>query len=181
MAAARAYLTGRGARPYPERQTMTRRSARISLVAALLAAGGVTTLIVAQPALAATAAFTKTSTWDTGYQAQFTITNNTSATTTSWNVQFDLPAGTSMGTYCDALVTTSGQHVTAINRNYNGTLAPRATTTFGFVAAGTRSSTNCTVNGAACGGGGTPTTTRPPATAPPTTPPPTTAPPPTTR
>jgi hypothetical protein len=38
---------------------MARRSIRISLVAALLAVGGGMTLIVAQPALAATAAFTK--------------------------------------------------------------------------------------------------------------------------
>jgi hypothetical protein len=155
---------------------MTRRSLRISLVAALLAAGGITTLIVAQPALAATAAFTKTSTWDTGYQAQFTVTNNTSATTSSWTVQFDLPSGTSMGTYWDALVTTSGQHVSATNRDYNGTLAPGASTAFGFVAAGTGSPTNCTVNGSACAGGNPPPTTRPPTTTPPTTTPPTTTP-----
>jgi Cellulose binding domain len=158
---------------------MAKRWIRISLVAALLAAGGITTLIVAQPALAATAAFTRTSSWDTGYQAQFTITNNTSTTTTSWNVQFDLPAGTSMGTYWDALVATSGQHVTATNRNYNGSLSPGTSTTFGFVAVGTGNPTNCTVNGVACGGGGgpTPTQTKPPTTAPPTAVPPTTAPP----
>jgi hypothetical protein len=159
---------------------MARRSIRISIVAAVLAAGAITTLVVAQPALAATAAFTRTSTWDSGYQAQFTITNNTSATTTSWTVQFDLPAGTSMGTYWDALVTTSGQRVTATNRNYNGTLAPGASTTFGFVAAGSGNPTNCTVNGAPCGGGTPPTTTTRPPTTPPTTTPPTTTPPATT-
>jgi Cellulose binding domain len=150
---------------------MARRSIQISLVAALLAAGGITTLIVAQPALAATAAFTRTSTWDTGYEALFTITNNTSSTTTSWNVQFDLPAGTSMGTYWEALVTTSGQHVTATNQSWNGTLAPGASTTFGFIGVGSGNPTNCTVNGVACGAAGNP----PPTTAPPTTTPPTTA------
>jgi hypothetical protein len=95
-------------------------------------------------------------------------------------VQFDLPAGTSMGTYWDALVTTSGQRVTATNRNYNGTLAPGASTTFGFVAAGSGNPTNCTVNGAPCGGGTPPTTTTRPPTTPPTTTPPTTTPPATT-
>ncbi len=162
---------------------MARRSIRISLVAAMLAAGAVTTLVVAQPALAATAAFTRTATWDSGYQAQFTITNNTSSTTTSWSVVFDLPSGTSMGTYWDALVTTSGQRVTATNRDYNGTLAPGASTTFGFVAAGTGNPTNCTVNGTPCGAtpptqppSTAPTTSKPPTTPPPTTPPPTTPP-----
>jgi hypothetical protein len=141
---------------------MANKRIRAAMAAAIVLAGGAAAVIVAQPALAATAAFTRTSTWDTGYQAQFTITNNTSATTTSWIVQFDLPGGTSMGTYWDALVTTSAQHVTATNRSWNGTLAPGATTTFGFVAVGTGNPTNCTVNGTACGAAGTPPTTNPP-------------------
>lgn len=155
----------------------SRRGGRRVAGAAVLAVAAVTTLVVAQPALAATAAFTRTASWDTGYQAQFTVTNNTSSTTTAWTVQFDLPTGTTMGTFWDALVTTSGQRVTATNRNYNGTLAPGASTSFGFVAAGTGNPINCTVNGTACGGGTAPTqTTRPPTTAVPTTRPPTTPP-----
>src|SRR3981189_1929881 len=120
MAAVRAYLIGRG-KPSPTRrgQTMAKRSIRISLVAGLVAAGGITALILAQPALAATAAFTRTSAWEAESQDQLAVTNNTSSTTTNWTVQFDLPVGTSMGTYWDALVTASGQHVTAINRRYN--------------------------------------------------------------
>jgi len=113
-----------------------------------------TVLIAAQPAQAATAAFTRTASWETGYEARFTVTNNTSSTITSWNVQFDFPAGTTMGTYWDALVTTSGQHVTATNRSYNGTLAPGASASFGFIVQGTGNPANCTVNGASCSGGG---------------------------
>ena len=133
-----------------------------SRLRALVSAGAVaavalaTVLIAAQPASAHTAAFVKTSTWETGFEAKFTITNNTSSTSTSWNVQFDLPSGTTMGTFWDALVTVSGQHVTAINRDYNGTLAPGQQATFGFVAGGTGSPTNCTVNGASCSGGSGP-------------------------
>ena len=131
---------------------MSKKRIRAAIAAAVVLAGGVTVLIVAQPALAASAAYTRTSSWDTGYQAQFTITNNTSATTSSWNVQFDLPAGTSVGSSWDATVTKSAQHVSATNASWNGTLAPGASTTFGYVAAGTGDPTNCTINGAACGG-----------------------------
>jgi hypothetical protein len=122
----------------------------------LLAAATVvlgTVLIAAQPAHAATATFARTASWETGYEARFTVTNNTSTTITSWNVQFDFPAGTAMGSYWEATVTTSGQHVTATNRSYNGTLAPGASASFGFIAQGTGNPTNCTVNGGSCTGG----------------------------
>jgi chitinase len=113
-------------------------------------------LLPATPAYAAanTATFVKTSSWDTGYQAQYTITNNGSATLNGWTVAFDTPSGTTVGTYWDALLTQSGSHYTFKNRDYNGTLAPGASATFGFVASGTGSPTGCTLNGAACGGGG---------------------------
>ena len=133
---------------------MKTRSPRAVVAAALALAVGAAIVLAAEPAFAATATFTKTSTWSNGYEAKFTVTNNTSTTITSWNVQFDLPSGTSVGTYWDALVSASGQHVTATNRNYNGTLAPGASASFGFVVSGTGNPTNCTVNGASCTGGG---------------------------
>lgn len=133
---------------------MPRHRTRLALAAAVVLVGGAATFLLVQPAAqAATAAFVRTSSWVSGYEAKFTITNTTSSTINSWTVEFDLPAGTSVGAFWDALVTTSGPHVTAINRNYNGTLAPGATTTFGFVAAGTGDPTNCTVNGVPCGFG----------------------------
>ena len=46
---------------------------------------------LAPSASAATAAFVRTSSWGSGYEAKFTVTNNTSTTITSWNVAFDLP------------------------------------------------------------------------------------------
>ncbi|MFD0823925.1 cellulose binding domain-containing protein, partial [Micromonospora zhanjiangensis] len=105
-------------------------------------------------ATAATTAFVRTSSWSSGYEAKFTVTNNTAQTITSWNVQFDLPGGSAVGSYWDALVSTAGQHVTATNQSWNGTLAPGATTSFGFIVSGTGDPTNCTVNGGACTGGG---------------------------
>jgi hypothetical protein len=109
---------------------------------------------VATPASAATAAFVRTSSWGTGYEARITVTNNTSSTITSWNVQFDLPAGSTMGTYWDALLTSSGQHHTFTNRSWNGTLGPNGTASFGFIVTGNGDPTNCTVNGTSCAGGG---------------------------
>ncbi|GAB3970128.1 hypothetical protein GCM10027615_25850 [Plantactinospora veratri] len=79
-----------------------------------------------------------------------------------------------MGSYWDALLTSSGQRHTFTNRSWNGSVAPGASVSFGFLATGSGSPANCTLNGATCGGGTTPTT--PPTTRPPTTPP-TTAPP----
>ncbi|WP_034594418.1 cellulose binding domain-containing protein [Hamadaea tsunoensis] len=113
-------------------------------------------VVAASPAYAAgvTASFSKDSDWGTGYQGKFTITNGSSSTISSWNVQWDLGAGLTMGSYWDALVSTSGQHVTATNRTYNGTVAPGASVTFGFlVNGGSGAPTNCTVNGASCAGG----------------------------
>ncbi len=69
----------------------------------------------------------------------------------------------------------SGTHVTATNRNYNGTIAPGGSTTFGFIVTGSAKPTGCQINGAACGGGGggtTPTPTASPTTASPPPPPP---------
>jgi hypothetical protein len=107
-------------------------------------------------AASATATFSKTSDWGSGFEGKYTITNGTTSTITGWRVEFDLPSGTTVGTYWDALLTTSGGHHTFTNRDYNGTLAPGASASFGFVASGSGSPANCTLNGAPCGGGGGP-------------------------
>jgi hypothetical protein len=154
------------------------------MVGAIVLAAAAVLLGVAPAAYAAgvSAAFSKDSDWGTGYQARYTITNGTAATISSWTVAFDLPAGASLGTYWDALVSTSGQHVTATNRNYNGTVAPGASVVFGFIISGSGAPANCTINGGSCAGGSTPTTAGPSTTRPPaTTRPPTQSPPSTTR
>ncbi|NJP32209.1 chitinase [Micromonospora thermarum] len=154
------------------------RSLVLSLVTMLTAALGAAW--VAMPAYAAgpTATFVKTSDWGSGWEGKYTITNGGTTTINGWSLTFDLPAGTSVGTYWDALLTSSGQRYTFTNRSWNGTVAPGASVSFGFLGSGPGSPANCQLNGAACGGGTTPTTP-PPTTAPPTTPPPTTPPPPT--
>ncbi|MGW3244015.1 cellulose binding domain-containing protein [Streptomyces sp. NPDC001070] len=125
----------------------------LALVTALV---GALVLLLAPPAAAAapTAAFVKTSTWDTGYQGQYTITNRGTTTLSGWTVEFDLPSGTSVGSYWDALLTQSGSHYTFKNREYNGTLAPGATAAFGWVSSGSGSPTGCKLNGGSCTGSG---------------------------
>jgi hypothetical protein len=146
-----------------------------TLGAALLAGAAVAVAMPAQAAGSVTATFSKDSDWSTAYQAKYTVTNGTASAITSWRITFDLPAGLSMGSYWDALVTTSGQHVTATNREYNGTVPAGASASFGFIVnGGSGAPTNCAINGVSCSGAGattgpstTPTST-PPTTAPPT-------------
>ncbi|MDG4832338.1 cellulase family glycosylhydrolase [Solwaraspora sp. WMMD1047] len=145
----------------------------VSMVGVLAAAAMV--VITALPASAATAAFTIVNNWGGGYQGQFTVTNNTSAQITSWRVEFDLPVGSTITQSWSAQQATSGNRYTFTNAAWNGNLSAGASTSFGFIVNGSGTPTGCTVNGASCSGGTTPTT--PPTTAPPTTPPPTTAPP----
>ncbi|HEX6075005.1 MAG TPA: cellulose binding domain-containing protein [Micromonosporaceae bacterium] len=142
---------------------MTRTLRRTLAGCALVATVGLASFLYAAPAQAAsvTATFARTTSWDTGYEAKYTITNGTAATISSWRVEFDLPTGSTLGSYWEASVTSSGSHHTAVNRSWNGTVAPGASVTFGFIITGTGNPTNCTVNGNPCGGGTPPASPSP--------------------
>ncbi|MFD2763244.1 glycosyl hydrolase family 18 protein [Micromonospora eburnea] len=162
-----------------------------SLRQALWATGAVFTLVVAAVPMATasaagsvTATFAKVQDWGTGHETRVTVTNGTSASVDTWRIEFDLPAGTTIGTFWDADVTSSGNHYVAVKKSWAGPLAPGASFSWGYNGTGAyQGPVNCTVNGASCSGGSTPPpttappTTTPPTTAPPTTPPPTTPPP----
>jgi chitinase len=135
-----------------------RRRLRLGALALLLAATGLVGLPAAAQAATPTATFVKVSDWGSGWEGKYTITNGGTTTLTSWRVEFDLPAGT-VGTYWDALYTGSGDHHTFTNRSWNGTVAPGASVTFGFLGTGSGSPANCRLNGVDCGGG---TGTQPP-------------------
>ncbi|MGW1912333.1 glycosyl hydrolase family 18 protein [Streptomyces sp. NPDC002076] len=106
----------------------------------------------AQAATNATASFTKTSDWGTGFGGQWTIKNTGSSSISSWTVEWDFPSGTSVTSAWDADVTSSGTHWTAKNKSYDGTIAPGASVSFGFNGAGPGSPTNCKLNGDSCDG-----------------------------
>src|SRR4051794_20666288 len=89
--------------PRPRRQSPMRRKRTLILaVAAVVAAAGTAWIALPASAAASTAAFTKTSDWGSGWQGDVTITNGGSSAMTSWKVEFDLPAGGTVGSYWDA-------------------------------------------------------------------------------
>ena len=106
----------------------------------------------AQAAAGATATFTKGSDWGTGFSGSWTVKNTGSASISSWAVEWDFPSGTSASSAWDADLSNSGNHWTAKNKSYNGTLAPGASVTFGFNGTGSGSPSNCTLNGGSCDG-----------------------------
>ncbi|MFI9236696.1 glycosyl hydrolase family 18 protein [Streptomyces sp. NPDC053079] len=132
---------------------ITARAVTAALAALLLP---LATLVgLASPAHAApsaTATFVKTSDWGTGFQGQWTVKNTGTTALDGWTVEWDFPAATTVGSFWDALVTGSGGHVTAKNREYNGALAPGASATFGFVASGNGEPSGCTLNRGPCDG-----------------------------
>jgi cell division septation protein DedD len=101
-----------------------------------------------------TATFTLIWNWGSGYEAGYTIANNTAAAISGWSVSFDLPAGQQMGNYWNALETASGQHITFTNRDYNQTVPPNGgTVSFGFIVTGAFSPpVNCMISGSPCAG-----------------------------
>ncbi|MEU9161713.1 glycoside hydrolase family 18 chitinase [Streptomyces sp. NPDC048424] len=139
----------------PPRTRRTRFFTRVAAIVAALALP-VTGLVVlaapAQAAAAATATYTKVSDWGTGFEGKWVVKNTGTTTLTSWTVEWDYPAGTSVTSAWDATVTSSGTHWTAKNLGWNGTLAPGASASFGFNGAGGGSPTGCKINGASCDG-----------------------------
>ncbi len=155
-----------------------RRSAVVALAAA--AALVATGLVAALPANAAgtfTATFTSAGDWGTGHQASVQVTNGTTSTASTWTLEFDLPAGTTITSSWDADVTRTGNHYKVTSKSWAGPFAPGASQTWGYVGSGPFAQpTGCTVNGAACTGGSVPTPTSPtttPTTGPTSTPTPT--------
>ncbi|MDV9187961.1 glycoside hydrolase family 18 chitinase [Streptomyces sp. SR27] len=106
----------------------------------------------AEAATSATATYTKTQDWGTGFGASWTVKNTGTTTISSWTVEWDYPAGTSVTSAWDATVTGSGTHWTAKNVGWNGSLAPGASVSFGYNGAGSGAPSGCKINGAACDG-----------------------------
>jgi hypothetical protein len=158
---------------------MRRKRTLALTVGAAVAAAATTWIALPASAAAPTATLRTVSDWGTARQSEVTISNTGTAAMTSWRVEFDLPAGATVGSFWDADMVASGNHRTFTNRPWNGAVAVDAKTTFGFV--GTGELTNCLLNGLPCGddsGAASPTTvptTVVPSTVAPTTVAPTTA------
>ncbi|MEW2076815.1 glycoside hydrolase family 18 chitinase [Streptomyces sp. NPDC013433] len=107
----------------------------------------------AQAATSATATYAKTQDWGSGFEGKWTVKNTGTTTLNSWTVEWDFPSGTKVTSAWDATVTNSGDHWTAKNLGWNGTLAPGASVSFGFNGSGSGSPTGCKLNGGSCDGG----------------------------
>ncbi|MGW9193162.1 GH12 family glycosyl hydrolase domain-containing protein [Micromonospora chersina] len=97
--------------------------------------------------------YTATNVWNNGFTAEVTITNTGSGTVNGWTLNYNLPSGQAVTNAWNATVTQSGSAVTARNVSYNGTLAPGASTNFGYQATLNGAFTapsSFTLNGATC-------------------------------
>jgi chitodextrinase len=97
-----------------------------------------------------------TNDWGSGFSGTVTITNTGTTAVNGWTLAFSFGAGQRISQAWSATVTQSGTAVTATNLSYNGTLAPGASTSFGFNGSHTGSNprpTSFTLNGAACATG----------------------------
>jgi beta-glucosidase len=87
------------------------------------------------PAKACTAAFKLVGSWPGGHQAEVTVKNTGSAPLTGWTVGWEL-GGTTITSLWNGTHTVAGGRITVRNTASNGSLAPGATTSFGFTANG---------------------------------------------
>ncbi|MER7206519.1 cellulose binding domain-containing protein [Streptosporangium sp. NPDC000239] len=131
-----------------------------SLVAAAALAAAATAVALPAQAASATATFVKVGDWGSGFEGKYTIKNDSGTAMSSWKVEFDLPAGVSVGSFWDATLTRNGQHITFSNVGWNGSVPSGSSVSFGFLGTpGGANSVplNCKLNGADCGGGSTET------------------------
>ncbi|MGC9156406.1 MAG: cellulose binding domain-containing protein, partial [Ferrimicrobium sp.] len=77
-----------------------------------------------------------TSSWDGGYVVEATVTNDSNEPIDSWSVGVNLGSGDSIVNIWNASQTESAGVATITNVSYNGSLAPGATTSFGFQVSG---------------------------------------------
>ncbi|KOT39406.1 chitinase [Streptomyces caelestis] len=131
------------------------------------AAAGFTTLLLpvaglvglatpAQAAGSATATYAKTQDWGSGFEGKWTVKNTGTTALSAWTVEWDFPSGTKVTSAWDATVTNSGDHWTAKNLGWNGTLAPGASVSFGFNGSGSGAPSGCKLNGGSCDGSSVP-------------------------
>ncbi|KJK43016.1 glycoside hydrolase [Lentzea aerocolonigenes] len=140
---------------------MRRAPAAATLAALTLVAGGLAASTAAQAAPGCSVTYARTSEWQGGFGASVSITNTGDAIT-GWNLEWTYADGQQVGQHWNAVITQSGNQVSARNVSYNGSVPTGGKVEFGFN--GTFSSANpdpvsFRLNGVACNDTGTPPTT----------------------
>ncbi|MFJ9328540.1 cellulose binding domain-containing protein [Streptomyces sp. NPDC101230] len=140
------------------RRTATTRTKAVGAIAAAAVVGGtVFALTGTAQAAAVGATYTRTSDWTSGYTGQYVVTNETDRTLTDWTLQFDLPAGTKIGSLWNGEHTVRGNRVTVKPASWDRELAPGKSVTVGFVTSATGTAgdpASCLINNATCSAGG---------------------------
>jgi cellulase/cellobiase CelA1 len=126
-----------------------RAALHVTVSAVMVAVLGLT-ITPAAHAAAASATLSVEHTWQTGFIANFTVTNASVAPLSDWKIEFDMPAGQSVLHAWNSTVTQSGTHFVVTPANWNRVIAPGGSATGGFrgVLSGTYSPpVNCVLNG----------------------------------
>ena len=74
--------------------------------------------------------------WSGGFQGEVTIMNHGTSSFNGWTARWAWPSGQSVGSLWSGIHTVSGTTVTVKPADWNKTIAPNGSTTFGFVANG---------------------------------------------
>ncbi|TDB73935.1 PHB depolymerase family esterase [Micromonospora sp. KC721] len=93
-------------------------------------------------------------TWNSGFTTTVTVTNTDTSAINGWTLQWTWPGNQQVTGAWNATVTQSGNQVSARNVNWNATIVPNQSTSFGFQAtySGTNTApTRFTLNGTTCG------------------------------
>jgi Cellulose binding domain len=117
------------------------------------AATATANLVITQPATGGCQVTYTPSTWQGGFTASVTITNNGSSTISGWTLAFTFPGDQKITNAWNAAVTQTGASVTATNLSYNAAIPPGGSQSLGFQgswATNDASPTSFSVNGMAC-------------------------------
>jgi chitinase len=149
-----------GARSRPRSLSRFRRRALAALVGLAVPFAGMVGLAAptqaAEAAADPSASYTRTQDWGSGFEGKWTVKNTGTAPLNGWTLEWDFPAGTKVTSAWDADVTNNGDHWTAKNKSWAGSLAPGASVSFGFNGTGPGTPSGCKLNGASCDGGSVP-------------------------
>ena len=131
------------------------RNDNVGVVSDLTSAAPFTTLAVGQePSGDCTVSYEITSQWNPGFQADVTVTNDSAAAISGWELSWSYANGQQITQLWNGIDDQVGANVTVRNENWNGSLAGNGgSASFGFL--GSWSGTNSvpsafSLNGAAC-------------------------------
>ena len=88
------------------------------------------------PTSGCTATYKVVNGWNTGFQAEVTVTNRGSAPLRGWTVTWSVPSGQAIIQLWNGTLTTSGRTATVRNAAWNSTIPARARTSFGMLGSG---------------------------------------------